>query len=160
MVSRRDPSTSKVQYLLHLRECHVSCAQACIDNAILARSIRAKIELPACQYLDCISDDLQAHIIDLGYLADTLNKSIVHIDEVKRLAVNQMEIFDKRRNIIIGLLIAVYVPLTFTTVSTSPYLGKAIAHPLLAVVLRHEHRRQDNRILDEQHRLNRRFQCQ
>lgn len=119
IASRRDPSASKVQYLLHLKECHLLCAEACRGNAAAARRISRDIELPACLYLYAVRDELHALALDLEYLAETIDRSVVRIDEVMRLSIDQIEIFDKRRNRIIGTLIAAYVPLAFTTVSTS-----------------------------------------
>lgn len=116
MASRRDPSASKVQYLLHLKECQILCAQACRDNAVAARRISDDIELPACLFLDAVHEELRALALDLEYLADTIDKGVIRVDEVERLSADQMEIFDKRRNRIIGTLIAAYVPLAFTTV--------------------------------------------
>jgi hypothetical protein len=66
-----------------------------------------------------VRNSLQDLSSDLDYLAKILKEQIGRVDEVKQLASDQMEIFDKRRNRIIGLLIAVYVPLAFATVRRS-----------------------------------------
>ncbi|EGP83945.1 uncharacterized protein MYCGRDRAFT_96380 [Zymoseptoria tritici IPO323] len=115
IIARRYPSTSQIQYLLHTQECHMSCAQACKKNAAKARSLFGDIELPASQYMYTIRDHLHALAVDIEYLADTLESDIAQIDQVKQLAIDQMDFFDKRRNRVIGVLIAVYVPLAFAT---------------------------------------------
>ncbi|SMR59344.1 unnamed protein product [Zymoseptoria tritici ST99CH_1E4] len=115
IIARRYPSTSQIQYLLHTQECHMSCAQACKKTAAKARSLFGDIELPASQYMYTVKDHLHALAVDIEYLADTLASDIAQIDRVKRLAIDQMELFDKRRNRVIGVLIAVYVPLAFAT---------------------------------------------
>lgn len=117
MTSRKDPSTSKVQYLLHLRESHCCCAKSCREAATTAQLLCDRINLHPTQSLYDILDALQACKADLLYLADELEAGTTRIDEVKQLAIDQMELFDKRRNRIIGTLIAVYVPLAFATVS-------------------------------------------
>ncbi|SMY28563.1 unnamed protein product [Zymoseptoria tritici ST99CH_1A5] len=119
IIARRYPSTSQIQYLLHTQECHMSCAQACKKTAAKARSLFGDIELPASQYMYTVKDHLHALAVDIEYLADTLESDVAQIDRVKQLAIDQMELFDKRRNRVIGVLIAVYVPLAFATVSLS-----------------------------------------
>ncbi|SMR42476.1 unnamed protein product [Zymoseptoria tritici ST99CH_1E4] len=115
MMCRRDSSTSIVQYLLHMRECHDQCVEACKDNVAIALRLRDEIHLPEGPHLETIRNGLQALALDLGYLSDELKSSMKKVDDVKKLAVDQMEIFDKRRNKVIGTLIAVYVPLAFAT---------------------------------------------
>ncbi|SMR51078.1 unnamed protein product [Zymoseptoria tritici ST99CH_1E4] len=116
MYSRRNPSSSKVQYLLHTQECHNYSARACRANAIIAKDLGKEIELPAaCRVHYILHDDLQALHLDLNYLADRLDNSAIQIDRLKRLTMDQMDMFDKRRNRLIGILIAIYVPLAFTT---------------------------------------------
>ena len=121
IAARRYPSTSKVQYLLHLRECHSWCANSCRLNALESRGISRKIELPATEYLSGVQKSMQAYHADLTYLADQLDAHVIHINEIKQLVTEQMDLFDKRRSRIIGFLIAIYVPLAFTTVSTCSF---------------------------------------
>lgn len=83
----------------------------------IALRLRDEIHLPEGPHLETIRNGLQALALDLGYLSDELKSSMKKVDDVKKLAVDQMEIFDKRRNKVIGTLIAVYVPLAFATVS-------------------------------------------
>lgn len=118
-MSRRDASTSKVQYLLHLKECHFWCARACRTSAATAQRLHGEIALPCSRYRYDLRGELHALNLDLDYLADELEKSILRVEEVKDLTMMQMELFEKRRSRIIGLLVAIYVPLAFATVSSS-----------------------------------------
>jgi hypothetical protein len=63
------------------------------------------------------------------------------VDKVKQLAIDQMELFDKRRNRIIGALVAVYVPLAFATVSHDRIALKSVVAYYQTVFFRDEHRR-------------------
>lgn len=119
MLSRRHPSTSKIQYLLHTQECNIYSAQACRENAAIAQKLVEDIELPAVEKLYTIRGELQDLHMDLGYLAQQLDSSVVRIDRIKRLTIDQMDMFDKRRNRLVGILIAIYVPLAFATVRIS-----------------------------------------
>jgi hypothetical protein len=111
MSSRKDPSMSKVQLLLHLRECHEWAAQACHRN-IIQISALVLPRIPA-------QEDLPKQIDDLQYLAGQIESHIQQIDSLRDTIVCQVDLFEKRRTRIIGMLIAVYVPLAFATVSVS-----------------------------------------
>lgn len=54
---------------------------------------------------------------DFNYLADELEKHMRQIEALKEVITSQVELFDKRRNKIIQMFVAVYVPLAFATVS-------------------------------------------
>jgi hypothetical protein len=100
---------SKVQLLLHLRECHEWAAQACYRN-ILQISALVQPHIPA-------QEDLQKQINDLEYLAGEIESHIQQMDSLRETIVCQIDLFEKRRTRIVGMLIAVYVPLAFATVS-------------------------------------------
>lgn len=76
------------------------------------------------------------------------------IEALKEVIISQVELFDKRRNRIIQMFVAIYVPLAFATVRVpvlTRHWNKALTE---AVILRHEYFRQlrFNRL--DQHHIN------
>lgn len=116
MQSRRYPSVSKVQYLLHLSESHKRCAHACKSNADVAREYCNKIQSSTSTFSSSLHEKLDALSKDLTYLAGELETGIKRIDTAKVFGAEQIVLFDSRRTRVIGLLVAIYVPLAFTTV--------------------------------------------
>jgi hypothetical protein len=114
MAARSHPSLSKIQFLLHLRECHTWAAQACRKNSNLVSHLF---------HLSCQQDQFKIEpsytegcVEDLAYLAQELDKLVSQIDDLQNVITNQIELFDKRRNRTVGMFIAIYVPLAFATV--------------------------------------------
>lgn len=101
-----------MQYLLHLHEHHRWAAQACRANA---RELSALClsSIPVTQQVH----RAQRRADDFNYLAGELEKHTCQIEALKEVIVSQVELFDKRRNRIIQMFVAVYVPLEFATVS-------------------------------------------
>ncbi|KAK6433118.1 hypothetical protein LTR95_010707 [Oleoguttula sp. CCFEE 5521] len=112
--SRRDPSASKVQYLLHLKECHESHASASRQNAQTVTELLHAVSPPGRDALDAW-DDLLACVEDFEYLATEITVSIKGVSDLIELITAQVDLFDKRRSKVIGLLLAIYVPLAFAT---------------------------------------------
>ncbi|OQO10212.1 hypothetical protein B0A48_04569 [Cryoendolithus antarcticus] len=112
--SRRDPSVSKVQYLLHLKECHESHASAIRQNAQTMTELLHAVSPPGRDALDAW-DDLLACVEDFEYLAAETTVSIKGVSDLIELITAQVDLFDKRRSKVIGLLLAIYVPLAFAT---------------------------------------------
>jgi hypothetical protein len=137
MASRAHPSLSKVQFLLHLRECHTWAAQACRKNS---GKVSDLFHL-GCTQDSCKTKPLhtQGCVDDLAYLARELNKLVKQIDDLQDVITNQVELFDKRRNRTIGMFIAIYVPLAFATVRPSSTVRVLLLTP--TVFFWHEHRR-------------------
>lgn len=111
MASRRNPSVSKVQLLMHLRECHEWAAKACERNVCVISKLFAS-PLPVQQHVY----RAQLYAEDLRYLIGELKVHAQEIDNLKEVIVAQIDLFDKRRNRNIGMFIAIYVPLAFATV--------------------------------------------
>jgi len=115
MAARRDPSVSKVQYLMHLHECHEWAAEACTRNADLIAGLFSS-PLPLQKHVLTGSESSGRYVNDLRYLADELTLRAHKIDELKEVIVSQIDLLDKRRNRNIGIFLAIYVPLAFATV--------------------------------------------
>ena len=117
MASRSDPSLSKVQFLLHLLELHHWAAQACRGNMNVLRPLfQSPIPLPAIQCVYSRLNLSQRYLDDIEYLAGELELHAAQISNLKATISDQIDLFDKRRNRIVGMLIAIYVPLAFATV--------------------------------------------
>lgn len=56
-------------------------------------------------------------MVDFEYLARELDQQIERIQKLKTIIIEQTDAMDKRRNRTLGVLIAIYVPLAFATVS-------------------------------------------
>lgn len=69
------------------------------------------------QGLYILLDDLEGYKQDLGDLVDALNSMTSVTHGIRVTLKDQMEVGNRVRNAIIGMLVAVYVPLSFTTVS-------------------------------------------
>jgi hypothetical protein len=123
MASRRDPSVSKVQFLMHLFECHQWAAKACDRNVHLISEVFASA-LPVQQHVH----RSQRCVDDFRYLASELNLHAQEIEKLKDVIVAQIDLFDKRRNRNIGMFIAMYVPLAFSTVSCHDELKDTITN--------------------------------
>lgn len=135
MASRKRPSLSKVQLLLHIRECDDWAIQACCQNADV---VTKRFHLDCEDGKPCKFGEFQAQVNDIKYLSEQIEKHRDQIDVLVGVISNQVDLFDKRRNKTIGFFIAVYVPLAFATVS-GPLNGWS--HLLmLEVVLRNEYR--------------------
>ena len=113
MASRKRPSLSKVQLLLHIRECDDWAVQACCHNADV---VAKRFHLDCEDGSPCKFDVFQAQVDDIKYLSDEIKKHCDQIDVLIGVISNQVDLFDKRRNKTIGFFIAVYVPLAFATV--------------------------------------------
>ncbi|KAM0715543.1 hypothetical protein Q7P37_009041 [Cladosporium fusiforme] len=117
MASRSNPSLSKVQFLLHMHECHDWAMQACRQNAGTISSIFLSL-LPApqtAQHLYGRAQMSKRHTDDLMFLAFELEKHASHIFKLREVVSGQIDLLDKRRNRTIGMFIAIYVPLAFAT---------------------------------------------
>ena len=136
MASRRNPSVSKVQLLMHLRECHQWAAKACDRNARLISKPFVSPCLPVQQHVH----RSQLYVADLQYLVDELNTHAQEMDELKEIIVAQIDLSDKRRNRNIGMFIAMYVPLAFATVRMRSGVGYVIQQLILVVIFRDEYR--------------------
>jgi hypothetical protein len=113
MASRKRPSVSKVQFLLHIRECDDWALQACCQNM---ETIRQRFHLDCKEGEACRFDAVQAHVDDIKYLSERIKKHREEIGALIEVISNQVDLFDKRRSKTIGFFIAVYVPLAFATV--------------------------------------------
>lgn len=149
MISRQNPSLSKVQYLLHMQECHSLAAGACRENARVIS--RLFLPLPMPLHMHVKSHVLLKSIDDFNYLAGEFDKHAAQIVELKQSITEQIELFDKRRNRVIGLFVAIYVPLAFTTV-WQPRWSLLAAMLTCTVILWDEHRRRLRfRVLVQRH---------
>lgn len=72
--------------------------------------------LPAPRHIVVNSERFTRCSEDFLHVAEELCAHIQHIKDLKTVIVEQIDLLDKRRNRLIGLLIAVYVPLAFGTV--------------------------------------------
>jgi hypothetical protein len=107
-----------VQYLVHLSECHDWVANACRRNAGTISEFFYTSKSPPSQSAQPDVNELQNYVDDFEYLANELDKQILRIQTLKTRIIEQADLLDKRRNKLVGLLIAVYVPLAFATVSS------------------------------------------
>jgi hypothetical protein len=113
MASRKRPSVSKVQFLLHIRECDEWALRACSQNV---ETITKRFHLDCREGESCRFDAVQAHVDDIKYLSERIKPHSTEIGALIELISNQVDLFDKRRSKTIGFFIAVYVPLAFATV--------------------------------------------
>lgn len=60
---------------------------------------------------------MEDFMVDFEYLARELDQQIERIQKLKTIIIEQTDATDKRRNRTLGVLIAIYVPLAFATVS-------------------------------------------
>lgn len=116
MASRRSPSASKVRHLLHLSESHDWVAQACRRN-VATISAYFNSTLAPSQDVSNSLNDMEDFMVDFEYLARELDQQIERIQKLKTIIIEQTDATDKRRNRTLGVLIAIYVPLAFATVS-------------------------------------------
>lgn len=149
MSSRRNPSVSKVQLLMHLRECHQRAAKACDRNARLISKLFVSPFLPVQQHVH----RSQLYVDDLRYLIHELDAHAQEMDKLKEVIVAQIDLSDKRRNRNIGVFIAMYVPLAFATVGICSGARYVIHQLILIVLLRNEHRGSICRHCVEQHHI-------
>jgi hypothetical protein len=117
---RKSPSGPKIQYLLHLEECVVEV----VNNIRLHADVLDLIETSVKEHRHKIDDTLQSYLDDLkpfkddlDALTNDLNSKIDICIKMRGLMKDQMEYSNRLRNSMIGILVAIYVPLSFATVS-------------------------------------------
>lgn len=98
---------------MHLLECHNLATIACRENALV---ISRLTPLPIPLSLHDKWKHLRNYVENFDYLAGEIEKHASKITELKQNVVEQIELFDKRRNRVVGVFVAIYVPLAFTTV--------------------------------------------
>lgn len=117
---RKSPSGNKYQYLLHLEDTldHVvkgtKAASMLIDEVMLAVSTRLPNKE---QLIYILLDDLNRYKADFNDLVQALKERLVMTSDIRATMKDQMEYSNRLRNTMIGILVAIYVPLSFTTVS-------------------------------------------
>jgi hypothetical protein len=107
MPSRRNPSASKVRYLLHLSEGHNWVAKACRRNAATISEYFDPVLSPN-QNASNSANDMEDFVVDFEYLAKELDQQTERIQKLKALIIEQADSMDKRRNKTLGVLIAIY----------------------------------------------------
>lgn len=119
--SRSHPSAWKMQLLSHLQECYLDIARECDRNLETLKSLISRISLPCtaadislCHYLA----ELEEFRFDIQCLAAQLRLQAEAITPVKKLVREQMELVTNYRNTIIAVLVALYVPISFVSVSS------------------------------------------
>lgn len=126
---RSSPSGWKIQLLSHLQECHIDIAEQCEQNIETLKAILLCLPLPS-PAADAASyehlDDLDQCKIDLEYLASELRAKSEAITPVKRLIREQMDYSTAYRNTVIAVLVALYVPISFVSVSSTLFLMSPI----------------------------------
>jgi len=122
MRSRSNASGWKIKLLLHLQECYRHAAQRCDEN------VQTVEMLISCMHLPCLSEDVALYDyaqelgdckLDLEYLATELRVKADAIDAVKKLVREQMDLDQNYKNAVIAVLVALYVPISFVSVSAT-----------------------------------------
>ncbi|KAK5122545.1 hypothetical protein LTR85_003808 [Meristemomyces frigidus] len=125
MRSRSNPSSWKVQLLLHLQECYRQTAQQCDDAVRTSDMLVACVCLPSTAHGVTTYEhlaELRESKTDLEYLASQLRQKAEDIVAVKGLVQEQIELVQNYRNTVIAVLVALYVPISFV----SSFLGMNI----------------------------------
>ena len=93
------------------------------ELVINTRSTVSSIDLilstfsPSLPVLMAYLDDLTVSNRDLGALVDDLTRKITLTQQLRAAMKEQMDVSNRLRNTMIAILVAIYVPLSFTTVS-------------------------------------------
>lgn len=117
---RKAPSASKHQYLLHLEDTIIHVAKATESSVKLIDRVLSSVlsRLPNNeQCFNVMLDDLNDYKEDFGRLSEPLNHRLALIRDIRDKMKDQMQYSDRLRSMMIGVLVAVYVPLSFATVS-------------------------------------------
>jgi hypothetical protein len=87
MASRKRPSLSKVQFLLHIRECDDWAVQACCQNVEV---LTKRFHLDCGKNESCRFGAFQAHVDDIKYLSEQIVKHRDQIDVLVGVISNQV----------------------------------------------------------------------
>jgi hypothetical protein len=120
MHCRSNPSGYKAQLLSHLQECHIETAQRCDKILVTLRTLLARSMLPptaADVEIYKIMQELDDCAMDLESLSTQLRDKAAEIPRIKKIVREQMELVNNYRNTVIAILVALYVPISFVSVS-------------------------------------------
>lgn len=116
-----------MQYLSHLEDCHLVAKYCCrtnrhtlqllLDKVNSIQGPRADEEANQISHLELVMKDLE-------YLHDELLSSLLRISDVRRDLREHLDMLQIRRTSILGILAALYLPLSFVTVSSQHYCSK------------------------------------
>ncbi|KAK8229775.1 hypothetical protein HDK77DRAFT_83112 [Phyllosticta capitalensis] len=113
------PSGSKLQHMLHLKDCLKAAMSTCEANMeILGRLVeflRESLEDPiATQYADRLHA-IEALSDDLEYLVGEMESFISDIDRIRRTTREQLDLVQMRRTTVLTLFAGLYIPMSFVT---------------------------------------------
>ncbi|KAJ5785027.1 uncharacterized protein N7503_010239 [Penicillium pulvis] len=115
---RLRPTGSKMQYLRHLEDCHLVAKDCCRANRLNLQRLLDQvnsIQGPRADEEAKQISDLELAMKDLEYLHDEVESSLQRIPEVRRDLRENLDLLQIRRTSILGILAALYLPLSFVT---------------------------------------------
>ncbi|KAJ5690027.1 hypothetical protein N7462_004419 [Penicillium macrosclerotiorum] len=115
---RLRPSGSKMQYLLHLEDCHLVTKSCCRANKQTLQSLLDRINSiqgpRADEEMNQIRH-LELFMKDLDYLHDEVESSLLRISNIRHDLRENLDLLQIHRTSILGILAALYLPLSFVT---------------------------------------------
>lgn len=110
-----------MQYLHHLEDCHRVAKHCCKANSSTLQLLLDEINSIEGHRVDDETSQishLELVMKDLEYLHDEINSSLLRISDIRRNLRESLELLQTRRTSILGILAALYLPLSFVTVSS------------------------------------------
>jgi hypothetical protein len=119
MLARKSPNVWKIKYLLHLQECLVMVEKECDSmNLLIAHMmhIESTMEQPRERYLSEVCDTLEAGGREIKLVTQEVAALAARLNDVRTMAIEQLELSRNFWSGVLGFLIAVYAPLSFVSV--------------------------------------------
>ncbi|KAI9372302.1 hypothetical protein BJX61DRAFT_507990 [Aspergillus egyptiacus] len=113
---RLRPSVSKMHYLRHLEDCHRVAKDCCKANRSTLQSLLDQVNCiqgPRANEEAKQVSDLEIVLSDLDYLHDEIELSLQRIPDVRRDLQENLDLLQIRRTTVLGILAALYLPLSF-----------------------------------------------
>lgn len=109
-----------MQFLQHLEECHGVAITCCRDNRHTLQVLLDRVDLIGTRAEDetHLVNELEMVTNDLNYLEGEITTSSQRIKAVHDGIREQLDLLQIRRTSILGILAALYLPLSFVTVSS------------------------------------------
>lgn len=110
-----------MHYLRHLEDCHLVAKDCCKANRYTLQLLLDQvnsIQRPRADEEAKQVSDLEMVLNDLDYLHDEIESSLQRIPYVRRNLQENLDLLQIRRTSVLGILAALYLPLSFVAVSS------------------------------------------